>query len=95
MSNLELGSSHEKCQNTISQTIEASLIDLYGINWYKSIIQTMMKECKKSEKEITEDYELFAGMIQGIFGKIGYSKILEPIKNEINRLQNTNLTSHT
>ncbi|NJK78275.1 MAG: hypothetical protein HC944_06145 [Nanoarchaeota archaeon] len=52
MSNLEIGTSHEKRQNAISQTIEASLIDLYGINGYKSIIQTMMKECGKSEKKL-------------------------------------------
>lgn len=95
MSNLELGQSQEKYQEILSQTIEASLIDLYGINGYKSIIQTMMKECEKSEKEITENYGLFSSMIQKIFGKIGDSKILEPIKIEINRIQNTNVISHT
>lgn len=95
MSNLELGQNQEKYQEVLSQTIEASLIDLYGINGYKSIIQTMMKECKKSEKEITENYELFSSMIQKTFGKIGDSKILEPIKMEINRIQNMNIISQT
>ena len=95
MSNLELEQSQKKYQDIISQTIEASLIDLYGINGYKSIIQTMIKECDKSEKEITENYELFSSMIQKIFGKIGNSKILEPIKMEISKIQNTNIISKT
>lgn len=95
MSNLGLGQSQEKYQDMVSQTIEASLIDLYGINGYKSIIQTMMKECDKSEKEVTENYELFSNLIQKIFGKIGDSKILEPIKMEINKIQNTNIISQT
>jgi len=55
----------------------------------------MMKECDKSEKEITENYELFSSMIQRIFGKIGDSKILEPIKMEINKIQDTNMISQT
>ncbi len=87
------GQSKEKYQERISQIIERSLIDLYGINGYKSIIQTMMKECDKSEKEITENYELFSSMIQKIFGKIGDSKITEPIKMQINKIQNTNIIS--
>ncbi|MCV0411590.1 hypothetical protein [Nitrosarchaeum sp.] len=90
---MELGQSQEKYQDMISQTIESSLIDLYGINGYKSIIQTMMKECNKSEKEITGNYELFSSIIQRIFGKIGDSKILEPIKMEINKNQNTSSIS--
>lgn len=78
---------HGRYENQISQIIETSLIDLYGTNGYKSIIQTMIKECGKSEKEITGNYELFAEMIQGIFGRIGDSKILDPIKMEINRIR--------
>ncbi|MBS3926488.1 MAG: hypothetical protein KGZ34_07370 [Nitrosarchaeum sp.] len=95
MSNLGLGQSQKKYQDMVSQTIEVSLIDLYGINGYKSIIQTMMKECDKSEKEVTENYELFSNLIQKIFGKIGDSKILEPIKMEINKIQNIDIISHT
>ncbi len=95
MRNFESEQSQEKCQNIISQTIEASLIDLYGINGYKSIIQAMMKECDKSEKEITGNYELFSSMIQRIFGKIGDSKILEPIKMEINKIQNISMIFQT
>ncbi len=32
-------------------------------------------------------------MIQKIFGKIGDSKITEPIKMQINKIQNTNIIS--
>lgn len=95
MRNFESEQSQEKCQNIISQTIEASLIDLYGINGYKSIIQAMMKECDKSEKEITGNYKLFSSIIQRIFGKIGDSKILEPIKMEINKIQNISMIFQT
>lgn len=64
-----------------------TLIDLYGINGYKSNMQTMMKECKKSEKEITGNYELFANRIHSILGKYEDSKIIDPIKIEINRIK--------
>ena len=86
MSNIEFGFNNTRYENKISQIIETSLIDLYGTNGYKSIIQTMMKECGKSEKEITGNYELFAERIQGIFGRVGDAKILDPIKMEINRI---------
>lgn len=86
MSNSKFDFNHVRYENQISQIIEISLIDQYGTNGYKSIIKTMMKECGKSEKEITGNYGLFANMAQTVFGKIGDSKILEPIKMEINRL---------
>lgn len=86
MSNSESSFNNVRYENKISQIIETSLIDLYGTNGYKSIIQTMMKECGKSEKEITGNFELFAEKIQGIFGRVGDAKILDPIKMEINRI---------
>ena len=86
MSNSKFDFNHVRYENQISQIIEISLIDQYGTNGYKSIIKTMIKECGKSEKEITGNYGLFANMVQTVFGKIGDSKILEPIKMEINRL---------
>lgn len=55
----------------------------------------MIKECDKSEKEIIGNHKLFSSMIQRIFGKIGDSKILEPIKMEINKIQDTNMISQT
>ena len=86
MSNSKFDFNHVRYENQISQIIEISLIDQYGTNGYKSIIKTMMKECRRSEKEITGNYGLFANMVQTVFGKIGDSKILEPVKMEINRL---------
>lgn len=86
MSNSRFDFNDKRYENQISQIIETSLIDLYGTKGYKSIIQTMMKECRKSEKEITGNYELFAKMIQMIFGRIGDAKILDPIKMEIDRI---------
>ena len=85
MSNFEFELDHTKCDSPISHIIETSLIDLYGTNGYKSIIQTMIRECGKSEKEITRNYELFAELTQGIFGRIGDTKILDPIKMEIDK----------
>jgi CheY-like chemotaxis protein len=86
MSSSRFNFNDKRYENQISQIIETSLIDLYGTKGYKSIIQTMMKECRKSEKEITGNYELFAKMIQMIFGRIGDAKILDPIKMEIDRI---------
>ena len=86
MSNSRFDFNDKRYENQISQIIETSLIDLYGTNGYKSIIQTMIKECGKSEKEITGNYELFAKTIQGIFGRVGDAKILDPIKMEIDRI---------
>ena len=78
-----------KYENQISQIIETSLIAMYGTKGYKSIIHTMIKECKKPEKEITRDYELFADLTHKIFGKIGDTKILDLIKTEINKIHTT------
>ena len=94
MSNSKFDFNHVRYENQISQIIEISLIDQYGTNGYKSIIKTMMKECGKSEKEITGNYGLFANMVQVVFGRIGDTKILDPIKMEINRIE-INKTNHT
>lgn len=94
MSNSKLDFNHVRYENQISEIIEISLIDQYGTNGYKSIIKTMMKECGKSEKEITGNYELFANMVQVVFGRIGDTKILDPIKMEINKLE-INKINHT
>ena len=94
MSNSKFDFNHVRYENQISQIIEISLIDQYGTNGYKSIIKTMMKECGKSEKEITGNYGLFANMVQVVFGRIGDTKILDPIKMEINRIE-INKTNYT
>jgi len=73
-------------ENQISEIIQGELIDLYGRNGYNSIMQTMMKICGKTEKEIITNYELFAELTEGVFGRLGNSKILDPIKLEINKI---------
>jgi len=86
MSNLGTESNKRKYENQISEIIQGELIDLHGLEGYKSIIQTMMKICGKTEKEIITNYELFSELIEGIFGRFGNSKILDPISLEINKI---------
>ena len=80
-----------KYQNQISEIIQGSLIDLHGANGYKTIMETMTKICGKKEKEIITNYELFAELIEGIFGRLGNSKILDPIKLEIEKIGAENI----
>lgn len=84
---------HEKNEyrKQISEIIQSTLIDLYGVNGYKSIIATMVKICGKTEKDIITNYELFAELIEGIYGRLGDSKILDPIKCEINKIGLNNI----
>ena len=86
MSNSRTESDESKYKNQVSEIIQEELIDLYGLKGYKSIIQTMMKFCEKTEKEIITDYELFSELIEEVFGKVGNSKILFPIKLEIGKI---------
>ena len=86
MGNLGTESNNAKYENQISEIIQGELIDLHGANGYKSIIQTMMKICGKTEKEIITNYELFAELTEGVFGKFGNSKILDPITFKINKI---------
>lgn len=77
------GSKHE---SIIAKIIYSTLVELYGINGYKSIIDIMTKECGKQEQDIITDYNLFEEMVEVIFGKTGNNKILEPIKYQISKL---------
>ncbi len=86
MGNSGTESNKGKYENQISEIIQGELIDLYGANGYKSIMQTMTKICGKTEKEIITNYELFAELADGIFGKLGNSKILDPIKFKIDKI---------
>jgi len=79
-------SNDSKYENQISEIIQGELIDLHGPNGYRSIMQTMMKICGKTEKEIITNYELFAELTEGVFGRLGNSKILDPIKLEIDKI---------
>jgi len=86
MDNSGIESNNDKYENQISEIIQGELIDLHGANGYKSIIDTMMKICGKTEKEIITNYELFAELTEGVFGKFGNSKILDPITFKINKI---------
>ena len=90
MNNSGLESNDSKYKNQISEIIQGELIDLHGRNGYKSIMQIMMKISRKSEKEIITNYELFAELTEGVFGKFG-NKILEPIKLEIQKIGEENI----
>ena len=78
-------------KNQISEIIQRSLIDLHGANGYRTIMQTMTKISGKKEKEIISNYELFAELSEGVFGRLGNSKILEPIKLEIDKIGTENI----
>jgi len=86
MENLGIKHNSVKADNQISKIIQGEIIDLYGTNGYKSIIQTMTKISGKTEKDIISNYEVFAGLAEGVFGRIAESKILDPIKLELNKL---------
>ncbi len=85
MTNSGLESNDSKYKNQISEIIQEKLIDLHGRNGYKSIMQTMMKISRKTEKEIITNYELFAELAEGVFG-IFSDKILDPVKFEIQKI---------
>ena len=78
-------------ESQISDIIQGSLVDLYGAKGYSSIIQTMMKICGKSEKDIITNFELFSDMCEGVFGRDGISKIVDPIKLEIDKIGEENI----
>jgi len=81
----------KKYEKEISEIIQMELIDLYGSKGYKSIIQTMRNICGKTEKEIITNFELFAELSEGVFGRLAESKILEPIRLEINKIGSENI----
>lgn len=78
-------------EKLISEIIQGELIDLYGGSGYKSIMQTMKNNSGKSEKEIVSNYELFAKLAEGIFGRLAEPKILEPIKLQIAKIGEENI----
>jgi len=90
LNNSGLGSNDSKYKNQISEIIQGELIDLHGRNGYKSIMQTMMKISRKTEKEIITNYELFAERTEGVFGRFS-DKILDPVKLEIQKIGEENI----
>lgn len=91
MSDLGTKSNTDQYENQISEIIQGELIDLYGVDGYKSIMQTMTKICGKRENEIIRNYELFAELSEGVFGRMAESKILDPIKLKINKIGMDNI----
>ena len=86
MENLGTENNGVQHKRQISEIIQGELVDLYGANGYKSIMQTMTKISGKREKEIITNYELFAELAGGVFGRLAESKILDPIKLEISKI---------
>lgn len=82
------GNGYEK---HLSKIIQGELVDLYGGNGYKSIIQTMTKISGRKEEEIITNYELFAELCEGVFGRLAESKILDPIKLEMSKIGQENI----
>ncbi|WP_299290414.1 response regulator [Nitrosopumilus sp.] len=78
-------------ENQISEIIQGELIEVYGANGYRSIMQTMKNICGKSEKEIITNYELFAELAEGVFGRLADGKILDPIKKQIEKIGEENI----
>ena len=78
-------------QEQLSEIIQGELISLYGGNGYKSIMQTMVKTCGKKESKIITNYKLFAELAEGVFGRLAESKILGPIKLEMDKIGEANI----
>ena len=70
----------------VSKIIESKLVDLYGVNGYRSILKTIMENSKRSEKEIVTNFDLFSMLIQNVFGQMGVTKMLEPIEHQVNKI---------
>jgi len=91
MSTSNTDSKNNEYEKQLSEIIQGELIDLYGGDGYKSIMQTMVKICGRKEREIITNYELFAEMAEGVFGRLAESKILGPIKLEMDKIGENNI----
>jgi len=91
MSTSSTGPKNNEYEKQLSEIIQGELIDLYGGDGYKSIMQTMVKICGRKEREIITNYELFAEMAEGVFGRLAESKILGPIKLEMDKIGENNI----
>lgn len=70
MTDLRTVAPDKEYENQISDIIQGELIGLYGTNGYKSIMQTMTRISGKCEREIITNFELFAGLSDGVFGSV-------------------------
>lgn len=87
MNNIERKLGNVGYDQKISKIIEGKLIEIYGVNGYRSILKTIIENSKRSEKEIVTNFDLFSRLIQKIFGQMGVTKMLEPIEDEMKRLK--------
>lgn len=74
----------------VAKIIENKLIDMYGVNGYRSILKTIIENSKRTEKEIVTNFDLFSELIQKIFGQMGVTKMLEPIEVEVSKIESPN-----
>jgi len=95
MDNSGIKNCSDELDNQISKIIQGELIDLYGSKGYKSIIQTMIKISGKTENAIISNYGLFASLAEGVFGRMAESKILDPIKLELNKVWTGQISQKT
>jgi len=91
MSDSEIKSKGKGFEKQLSEIIQGELIDLYGGSGYKSIMQTMVKISGRKESEIITNYELFAELSEGVFGRLSESKILGPIKLQMDKIGENNI----
>ncbi|QLH04612.1 response regulator [Nitrosopumilus oxyclinae] len=91
MSTTGIDSSDKEYENQLSEIIQGELINLYGGDGYNSIMQTMVKISGRREEEIITNYDLFAELTEGVFGRLAESKILGPIKLEMLKIGEENI----
>ena len=91
MSTSDTGNTDKKYEKQLSEIIQGVLIDLHGGRGYTTIMQTMMKISNRTEQEIITNYDLFAELSEGVFGRLADSKILDPIKLEMLKIGEENI----
>ena len=83
MSTTDTEYTDKKYEKQLSEIIQVELIDLYEGRGYASIMQTMMKISGRTKQEIITNYDLFAELAEGVFGRLAESKSLDPVKLEM------------
>jgi len=91
MSNSGTKSTKNAFEKHLSEIIQRELIDLYGGSEYKSIMQTMIKISGRKEEKIITNYELFAELSEGVFGRLAESKNLGFVRLEMDKIGKSNI----
>jgi len=91
VNNSGIKSTKNAFEKHLFEIIQGELIDLYGGNGYKSIMQTMIKISGRKEEEIITNYELFAELSEEVFGRLAESKILGSVRLEIDKIGESNI----